>query len=257
MSGSDVFLAVSLLVMAAAAAVVIAAYRTRRMGRMVIGLAVVSLIVAADTAVLLLLFHSSSAVRTRISIRDEEGWWALRYERDGRAFETASEMHGPAGEPVAIDSRSRAIWPVFLWLPHVATFHDHGVRRVTALRVARDAIQPLVISVDRPADFDRWFASESSPAIVANPTGAAIFTTARCARCHEIRGAVMRAEEAAPDLTHIATRRLIAGRVPNDTASLMGWIVDPQSVHRATRMPSNAIDPGKLLALTQYLQQLR
>lgn len=216
----------------------------------------VALIVVAD-AIVMLTGRAPSGTRVRVEIRDEDGWWALHYKTAGRDFVTASELHVPAGEPVWIDSRTRAFWPLFLWRAHAMTFRHPGIERVSSLRFARDALQPLVISVDRPADFDRWVTAEAAPAAVVNPIGAAIFTTARCARCHQIRGAVMRAEENAPDLTHIAARRTIADRVPNGTAELMGWIVDPQSVHRMTRMPSNAIDSDKLLALTNYLQQLR
>jgi cytochrome c oxidase subunit 2 len=59
-----------------------------------------------------------------------------------------------------------------------------------------------------------------------------------------------------PDLTHIGSRPLIGGILPNARGHLAGWIVDPQHIKAGVRMPMNMIKPGDLDALLDFLANL-
>jgi cytochrome c oxidase subunit 2 len=61
-----------------------------------------------------------------------------------------------------------------------------------------------------------------------------------------------------PDLTHVASRALLAaGTVKNDPATLGAWIVDPQSLKSGSTMPSSRLSPDDVRALVYYLGSLK
>jgi cytochrome c oxidase subunit 2 len=74
--------------------------------------------------------------------------------------------------------------------------------------------------------------------------------------CHTIQGTMARAS-VGPDLTHIASRPLIGGVLPNTRGNLAGWVVDPQRIKPGVRMPMNPIRPDDLDPLLDYLESLK
>jgi cytochrome c oxidase subunit II len=61
-----------------------------------------------------------------------------------------------------------------------------------------------------------------------------------------------------PDLTHLASREMIAAEtLPNTPGALAGWIVDPQRIKPGNRMSPNPLQPDDLQALISYLQTLK
>jgi cytochrome c oxidase subunit 2 len=75
--------------------------------------------------------------------------------------------------------------------------------------------------------------------------------------CHTIRGTDA-ASHVGPDLTHIASRAMIAAEsLPNTRGALAGWIVDPQRIKPGNQMPPNPLQPDDLQALITYLQTLK
>jgi cytochrome c oxidase subunit 2 len=67
--------------------------------------------------------------------------------------------------------------------------------------------------------------------------------------CHTIRGTPAGAK-VAPDLTHLASRRMLAaGTLPNTPGALAGWIIDPQNLKPGNKMPAHHVDPAELQAL--------
>jgi cytochrome c oxidase subunit 2 len=74
--------------------------------------------------------------------------------------------------------------------------------------------------------------------------------------CHTIRGTDA-GSRLGPDLTHIASRMMIAAEtLPNTRGALAGWIVDPQRVKPGNQMPPNPLAADDLQALITYLKTL-
>lgn len=242
----------------------------RAMAKMTVWLLIMSaVVVAADVVMAINLRNRMTPASVRVELFQRSGMWEVRYP--GGAATT--ELHVPVGEPVTIASYGDTH---VLWFPGTALLgvgkhghraewsmevHQAQVVRGTTIVARHHPFVPLPIVAEPRADFDRWLAHESQPASVpAAPDalrGRDVFFTARCAYCHFVRGIWERAEEAAPDLTHLASRRLVAGRLPNRKGYLSGWIVDPKSVDRGTTMPSNAMDPHALSDLLAFLDTLK
>jgi cytochrome c oxidase subunit 2 len=81
----------------------------------------------------------------------------------------------------------------------------------------------LLVVAQSAEDFQAWEAGQRKPA--SPPTspeavaGEQIFLGGPCSMCHQVRGAVA-GGRVAPDLTHIASRQLIASDTfPNNTAA--------------------------------------
>jgi cytochrome c oxidase subunit 2 len=113
-------------------------------------------------------------------------------------------------------------------------------------------------SVDQ---FQAWEQQQLKPAV--EPTseeasrGRAVFLTRACLMCHTIRGTDA-GSRVGPDLTHIASRKMIgAETLPNTAGALGGWIVDPQRIKPGVRMPPNPLGTDDLQALITYLQSLQ
>ena len=58
-----------------------------------------------------------------------------------------------------------------------------------------------------------------------------------CGGCHVIPGVTAAVGRVGPPLTDFAERAFVAGRLPNEPASLVRWILDPQGVSPGTAMP--------------------
>jgi cytochrome c oxidase subunit 2 len=97
----------------------------------------------------------------------------------------------------------------------------------------------------------------AEPATNDTQRGREVFLQSACVMCHTIRGTDA-GSRIGPDLTHIASRNMIAAEtLPNTTGALAGWIVDPQGIKPGTRMSPNALAPDDLQALVSYLQSLQ
>jgi cytochrome c oxidase subunit 2 len=108
-----------------------------------------------------------------------------------------------------------------------------------------------VIAEPKPA-FRAWLARNAQPATDGN----AVFQ-ANCSGCHRIRGTAARAD-VGPDLTHFASRRMIAAlTLPNTPANLREWLRDPQHVKPGNRMPDLPLTDAQWTALQRYLESLR
>ena len=86
---------------------------------------------------------------------------------------------------------------------------------------------------------------------------AQVFLTHACLMCHTIRGTDA-GSRLGPDLTHVASRNMIAAEtLPNTAGALAGWIVDPQRIKPGTQMSPNPLAPDDLQAVVAYLQSLQ
>jgi cytochrome c len=80
---------------------------------------------------------------------------------------------------------------------------------------------------------------------------------AGCGSCHLIPGVVDARGMVGPSLEHFAQRSFIAGEVPNTTANLVKWIVNPPSIEPKTAMPVLGVTPEQARDIAAYLYQLR
>jgi cytochrome c oxidase subunit 2 len=86
----------------------------------------------------------------------------------------------------------------------------------------------------------------------------------RCTSCHVIRGVNERVPSPGerqvdgPDLTHVASRRILAsGLLRTTRGNMAGWLANPQVLKPGNLMPRIPLEPHELQALTDYLMSLR
>jgi cytochrome c oxidase subunit II len=79
----------------------------------------------------------------------------------------------------------------------------------------------------------------------------------RCGLCHQVRGTTAGAV-AAPDLTHVMSRRTIAaGTLPTGPGTLAEWIEAPQAIKPGSLMPAQNLAPQQLSDALAYLETLK
>ena len=79
----------------------------------------------------------------------------------------------------------------------------------------------------------------------------------RCGACHTIAGIRGASGVVGPPLNGIASRRNLAGRLPNTPANLLRWIKNPQQVEPGSVMPDMAIGDRDARDISAYLYTLR
>lgn len=209
-----------------------------------------------------------------VEVVGHQWWWEVRYPREG--FTTANEIHIPVGERVRLRVTANDVIHSF-WVPQLAGKMDMipGQTNEMWLEASQagtfrgqcgeycglqHANMTLVVVAEPRERFDAWQASQRAAAAVPVSAearaGAAVFEL-RCAVCHSVQG-TRALGKVGPDLTHLASRRRIAaGRLPNDSASLARWIADPQAVKPGTFMPRIGLSASELTAVVEYLENLR
>ena len=84
-----------------------------------------------------------------------------------------------------------------------------------------------------------------------------MFLRMTCVNCHAIQGVAALAN-AAPDLTHLATRRTLgAGVMQNTPANLARWLKNPQTTKPGCKMPNLSLTDAQLDDLVSYFETLR
>ena len=206
-------------------------------------------------------------------------WWEARYpspQADLTAV-TANEIHLPVGKPIIILTASRDVIHSF-WAPNLNGKRDLMPGYQTAFSFQVDtagiyrgqcaeycgeqhAHMGFEIVAEAADQFDAWLQQQRKPAVDTTDAtalrGREVFLTHACVLCHTIRGTEA-GSKVGPDLTHVATRRMIAAAtLSNAPGSLAGWITDPQRIKPGARMPANPLDPNDLQALITYLRGLQ
>lgn len=75
----------------------------------------------------------------------------------------------------------------------------------------------------------------------------------QCGSCHTIPGVAGARGLAAAPLERFGDRSYIAGRLANQPATLVQWIVAPQSLVPGTTMPSMGVTPADARDMAAYL----
>jgi len=205
-----------------------------------------------------------------VSVVGHQWWFEFRYER---GTVTANEVHIPVGVPIELELASADVLHD-LWVPELGAKSDvvPGQRNVMRLFTARPGtfagacaefcgfehawMRVLVVAEPR-ADFDRWLAAQAAPASGQPGRGLDVLGSAVCSSCHIVRGQVA-GTPIGPDLTHLASRRTLAGGVLVNTAdALRAWIADPQRYKPRALMPKVALSDSDLDAVVAYLETLK
>jgi cytochrome c oxidase subunit 2 len=221
----------------------------------------------------------STAGALTIEVTGHQWWWEIRYTDPlpSRHVITANEIHIPVGRPVVLKLASQDVIHSF-WVPNLHGKRDLIPGHLTTLSLQADrpgvyrgqcaefcgyqhALMAFMI-VAEPADaFSAWLDQQRRPA--AQPVddmqrrGQEVFLSSPCMMCHTIRGTPA-GGKVAPDLTHLASRRMLAaGTLPNTPGALAGWIIDPQNLKPGNKMPAHHFDPAELQALLAYLVSLK
>ena len=78
-----------------------------------------------------------------------------------------------------------------------------------------------------------------------------------CNNCHVIPGVTGPDVQVGPPLAGIASRRLIAGELPNTTEAMVRWLRDPQRIDPKTAMPALGVSEQDARDMAAYLATLR
>jgi cytochrome c oxidase subunit 2 len=213
-----------------------------------------------------------------IQIIGHQWWWEVIYPNSqaDQTVTTANEIHIPTKTPVVILTNSADVIHSF-WAPSVTGKRDllpgyssafwfqvdqPGTYRgqcaeFCGLQHAHMGFSIIAESLDQ---FQAWEQQQLKPA--PDPTseqaarGREVFLTHTCLMCHTIRGTDA-GSRVGPDLTHIASRNMIAAEtIPNTPGALAGWILDPQRIKPGAEMSPNPLAPDDLQALLTYLRSL-
>lgn len=223
---------------------------------------------------------NQKAIKPDILVIGHQWWWEVHY-LDGPPdlqFTTANEIHIPAEKPVMIELESHDVIHAF-WVPalhgkvdmipghpnfiRIEASHPGNYAGECAEYCGEQHAHMRLLVVAQPEDeYEAWKQGQLKPA--AEPTtadaiaGEQIFLSGPCSMCHEVRGTGA-GGTVAPDLTHIASRQMIASdSYPNNTAYLEAWITHAQSLKPGAQMPDLTQFSGvQLRQLVAYLQQLK
>ena len=86
--------------------------------------------------------------------------------------------------------------------------------------------------------------------------GKALLAQFQCGSCHLIPDVEAARGKAGPSLAEFARRSYIAGRWPNDRATLMRWLMAPHSMDPATLMPDMGVSADEARHIAAYLHTL-
>lgn len=218
--------------------------------------------------------------KPEILIIGHQWWWEVVYLNDdvSKQFTTANEIHIPTHRPVTIELESQDVMHSF-WVPSLHGKVDLIPGHPNFIRIeasqpgnfagqcaeycgAQHAHMRLLVVAQEPDEYAAWLDGQRKPA--AEPAsqeaiaGEKVFLAGPCVMCHQVRG-TLAGGRVAPDLTHLASRQLIAATsFPNNDAYLEAWVTHAQSLKPEAQMPNlTQFDGPQLRDLVAYLRQLR
>jgi cytochrome c oxidase subunit 2 len=214
-----------------------------------------------------------------VQIVGHQWWWEVIYPGDppSDTVITANEIHIPLSRFVVFDLSSTDVIHSF-WVPNLDGKKDLIPGRPTqaVFRPERAGVfqgrcaefcgyqhahMGFLLIVEPQDAFERWLAGQrraaAEPTDAARQRGRQVFLSSACVTCHAIRGIGAFGHEA-PDLTHLASRQMIAASTrPNTDGNLAGWIVDSSHIKPGNHMPPNVMPAEDLLDLISYLRGLQ
>lgn len=241
-------------------------------------------VVLPAVAILIVLVATIASMRTldreveadalTVEVTGHQWWWEIRYPDLG--IVTANEIHIPTRTPVRLELRSADVVHSF-WVPDLAGKLDLLPERVNELVIDADepgtylgqcaefcgvqhANMAVVVVAHDEAGYGDWIEAQSSPAAGVSgiaADGLQTFLDRGCASCHTIAGTSADGRDG-PDLTHVASRQLIAGGLLEPVVpDLRAWIADPHAIKPGTKMPDTDLSEAEIDRLVAYLETLR
>jgi cytochrome c oxidase subunit 2 len=214
-----------------------------------------------------------------IQITGHQWWWEVTYPNSeaDQTVTTANEIHVPVGTPIVVWTSSRDVIHSF-WAPNITGKRDllpgysssfsfeidqAGIYRGQCAEFCglQHAHMGFSIVAEPVDEFQAWqqqqLKAAAEPSTSEAIRGREVFLTHACLMCHTIRGTDA-GSRVGPDLTHIASRNMIAAEtLPNTAGALAGWIVDPQRIKPGTQMAPNPLSGDDLQSVVTYLQSLQ
>jgi len=214
-----------------------------------------------------------------IKVTGHQWWWEVTYPNSqaNQTINTANEIHVPIRTPIVVLTQSSDVIHSF-WVPNITGKRDliPGISSAFSFQVdqpgyyrgqcaefcgLQHAHMGFAVVADTPEDFTLWqkqqLTDAPEPSNPQEARGREVFLTHACVMCHTIQG-TQAASHMGPDLTHVASRRMIAaGTLPNTPGALGAWIVDPQGVKPGNHMAPNGMTGDDLEELISYLQSLK
>jgi cytochrome c oxidase subunit 2 len=225
------------------------------------------------------LSHDPDLKTMEIDVVAHRWWWELRYRdpQGGERIVLANELHLPLDCAATLRLTTGDVIHSF-WVPALGGKVDviPGQQGVLAIHASRAGVfrgqcaeycgtqhsnMGLEVVVESPQQFRDWLLNQAKPAVEPADDiarrGQQVFVDSGCGTCHTIRGTTA-AGRLGPDLTHMASRRLLAAAtVANDAQSLAIWIQSAQHVKPGNLMPAMpTFDHDDLPALAAYLGSL-
>jgi len=210
-----------------------------------------------------------------VIVTGHQWWWEIHYP--GVNAYAANELHIPARRDILVDVESADVIHDF-WAPRLGPKMDAipGRRNLTWIRAdspgdyqgfcaefcgAEHAWMLFHVIAQTKSDYDAWLAQQAQPAFQPATgdaaRGAIRFRQLTCANCHNIKGTNPQ-NQFAPDLTHVASRKMLAGgRVENTPDKLRDWLREPNIVKPGCEMPNLHLSDQDLTTLTAYLESLK
>jgi cytochrome c oxidase subunit 2 len=208
-----------------------------------------------------------------VTVIGHQWWWEARYPSGAI---TANEIHLPTGKPLVVRVESSDVIHDF-WVPELGRKIDATPGHPVQIWMQADRAGEFTITcaeycgvqhawmrglvvAESPEAFAQWERHQREPS--SRPTesaavrGAATFAAMTCVRCHAV--APTSDARVAPDLTHIASRKLLAGGVLPDTpGDLRHWLQEPQVIKEGSHMPDAQLTDAQVDDLVAYFETLR
>jgi cytochrome c oxidase subunit 2 len=237
---------------------------------------IVALFIVSDWAIVKVTqAPAESSTAMTVKAIGHQWYWAFRYP--GTKVVTADELHIPVDTRVNLVATTADVIHSF-WVPElnrkIDTIPGQENRILLYANQAdvyrgqcaeycglQHAHMGMLVFAQPKAEFQRWLRQQEAPAAAPKTAlerrGEQIFLNGPCSSCHAIRGTSARGY-VGPDLTHLASRTMLAGlTIPNTPSYLARWITDSQHLKPGNRMPDFPLPQAQVRALVAYLGSLK
>lgn len=210
-----------------------------------------------------------------IIVTGHQWWWEVEYPSVNAI--TANEIHIPTGRDILVGIEAADVIHDF-WVPRLGRKIDAipGRRNFVWIQAdeagvyegacaeycgAQHAWMRFRVVAQEPAAYDSWLSAQAAPAVIPAggdaKAGELRFGELTCSSCHDIRG--MNAQKQyAPDLTHVASRTMLAAeRIQNTPENLRDWLRQPNVIKPGCEMPNLNLSGHDLTVLTAFLEGLK
>ena len=217
-----------------------------------------------------------------LQVTGRQWFWQASYPRSSNpaglgVVRVANEIHIPTGKKLLLQLGSADVIHDF-WAPQLGRKMDAVPGQTNRMWIQADkpgtylgacaefcgaqhAWMRFTVVAQTPQDFEAWLsrqAQQASPSFEgAAAQGAVLFAEQGCGACHRLRGLGARGN-IGPDLTHFASRQILAGGVLSNTpANVTAWLKNPEAFKPGTRMPNFHLSDAQLSQLTAFLETLK